>query len=210
MTPHPLSFVHRYEPGASQRAPLLLLHGTGGDENDLLPLGRTIAPGASLLSPRGQVSEHGMSRFFRRLAEGIFDEDDLRRRVEDLARFVAEARAAYGIGTPIAIGFSNGANIAAATLLLRPDVLSGAVLFRAMTPFRVMPKVELSGKPILMLSGSADPIVHADDAATLASSLKAGGAEVKHRIVTGGHTLTQPDVAIASAWLTRHEARAFA
>src|ERR1700676_4777542 len=108
----PLSFIHHFEEGADAAArPLLLLHGTGGDENDLIPLGRTIAPSASLLSPRGKVLEHGMPRFFRRLAEGVFDEDDVRQRANELADFVESARSHYGIGTPVALGYSNGANI---------------------------------------------------------------------------------------------------
>ncbi|MFL5151592.1 MAG: alpha/beta hydrolase, partial [Microvirga sp.] len=113
-----LSFIHRYEPAITANAPpLLLLHGTGGDENDLVPLGRAVAPGSALVSPRGKVVENGMPRFFRRLTEGVFDEADLRRRADELAGFIAEARAAYELAPPIALGFSNGANIAAALLL---------------------------------------------------------------------------------------------
>ena len=122
-----LSFIHRFEPATdSSRRPLLLLHGTGGDENDLLGLGRTISPGSALLSPRGKILENGMPRFFRRLAEGVFDEADVKLRANELADFVADARKAYGLEAPIAVGFSNGANIAAAMLMLRPDALSGA------------------------------------------------------------------------------------
>ena len=130
-----LSFTHRFEPAAEPGSPpLLLLHGTGGDEDDLMPLGRALAPGTALLSPRGKVLEAGMPRFFRRLAEGVFDEDDVRRRADELADFITEARAAYSLEAPIAVGFSNGANIAAALLLLRPEALAGAALLRAMTP----------------------------------------------------------------------------
>jgi predicted esterase len=121
------AFIHRFEPARDAgSAPLLLLHGTGGDENDLLGLGKMISPGAALLSPRGRVLEHGMPRFFRRLAEGVFDEDDVRRRARELGDFVGEARQRYGIAAPVAVGFSNGANIAAALLLLQPGVLAGA------------------------------------------------------------------------------------
>ena len=117
-----LSFIHRFEKGAEPDAqPLLLLHGTGGDENDLIPLGRMIAPVAPLLSPRGKVLESGMPRFFRRFAEGRFDEDDVRHRAQELADFIEEARTHYGIVAPIALGYSNGANIAAALLLLHPQ-----------------------------------------------------------------------------------------
>ena len=124
-------FIHVFEPGsAPARKPLLLLHGTGGDERDLLSLGRTVAPGASLLSPRGKVLEGAAPRFFRRLAEGVFDEEDLRRRTDELADFVLHARERHGLPAPIALGFSNGANIAAALLLQRPEILAGAALLR--------------------------------------------------------------------------------
>ena len=130
-----LSFTHRFAPATTAAArPLLLLHGTGGDENDLLALGRMVAPGAALLSPRGKVLENGMPRFFRRLAEGVFDEDDVRKRAHELADFIEAACRHYGIAAPVALGYSNGANIAAAILLLRPAVLAGAVLLRTMVP----------------------------------------------------------------------------
>jgi len=201
MRPSDLSFLHRFEPGdGSARPPLLLLHGTGGDEGDLLPLGRMAAPGAALLSPRGQVLEHGQPRFFRRLAEGVFDEADLRRRVEDLAGFVAEARAAYGLPAPVALGFSNGTNIAAAMLLLRPDVLAGAALVRAMTPLASPPQARLDGRPVLMLSGAMDPIVPLANADRLAGQLTEAGAWLDRRILPAGHGLGQADVAALSAW----------
>jgi phospholipase/carboxylesterase len=196
--------VHHFEPAReASRPPLLLLHGTGGDERDLVPLGRALSPGSALLSPRGKVLENGMPRFFRRLAEGVFDEADLRRRTADLAAFVADARAAYGIGAPVAVGFSNGANIAAAMLLLHPGVLAGAVLFRAMVPLDDAPAGLLSGTPVLILSGAGDPIVPAENAARLARMLAAAGASVEHRTVSGSHGLTQTDVDIAGAWLAK-------
>ena len=199
-----LSFVHRFEPAtASSRPPLLLLHGTGGDETDLLPLGRAIAPGAALLSPRGQVLENGMPRFFRRLAEGVFDEADLRRRANDLADFIETARDAYDLAAPIAVGFSNGANIAAALLVLRPDVLAGAVLLRAMVPFAGNPSVDLAGKPVLLVSGANDPIIPPDNTARLAAQLADAGAEVDSRVLPGGHGLVQSDVTMATEWLAR-------
>ncbi|HEX8662468.1 MAG TPA: alpha/beta hydrolase [Beijerinckiaceae bacterium] len=197
-----LSFTHRFEPASDAGAPpLLLLHGTGGDERDLLPLGRTVAPGAALLSPRGKVIENGMPRFFRRLAEGVFDEADVRRRAGELAGFVAEARAAYGLAAPVALGFSNGANIAAALLYLRPETLAGAVLLRAMVPLSEPPRTGLAGKPVLILSGSMDPIVSADNAARLAAELADAGAAVIHRVLPAGHGLSQADVTLAKAWL---------
>ncbi len=197
------SFVHRYEPATVQgRAPLLLLHGTGGDENDLLPLGRMLSPGAALISPRGQVLEHGMPRFFRRLAEGVFDAEDVRRRADELADFIAATRETCGGPAPIAVGFSNGANIAAAILYRRPEVLAGAVLLRAMVPLEEAPAHDLAGKPVLILSGNADPIIPPANAERLAARLQEAGAEVEHRTLRAGHGLTENDVALAKAWLT--------
>lgn len=198
-----LAFIHRFEPGQRLQAPLLLLHGTGGDENDLLPLGRAVAPGSALLSPRGQVLENGMPRFFRRLAEGVFDEDDVRQRAHELADFVQAARQRYGIAAPIALGFSNGANIAAAMLLLRPEVLAGAVLLRAMVPLTETPKVDLRDKPVLIVSGQFDPIIPASNAAQLAASLANAGATVEHRVLPTGHQVLQADLTIAKEWMLK-------
>lgn len=197
-----LSFIHRYVPATKPgHAPLLLLHGTGGNEDDLLSLGKILDPGAAILSPRGKVLENGMPRFFRRLAEGVFDEADVEFRANELADFVAEARQAYGLDTPIAVGFSNGANIAAAILMLRPDVLAGAALLRAMVPLSNPPKADLTGKPVLMISGQLDPIVPEDNAARLAAELTAAGALVNHRILPIGHGLSQQDLAFTQKWL---------
>jgi phospholipase/carboxylesterase len=197
-----LAFIHRFEPGNRPEAPpLLLLHGTGGDENDLLPLGRAVAPGSALLSPRGRVLEHGMPRFFRRLAEGVFDEQDVRRRANELADFVRDARERYGIAAPVALGFSNGANIAAAMLLLRPEVLQGAVLLRAMVPLAETPSVDLSGKQVLIVSGQFDPIIPASNAARLAASLAQAGAIVQHPVLPTGHQLSQADLTLALNWM---------
>jgi len=195
---------HRFVPGTdASRPPLLLLHGTGGDENDLLPLGRALAPGSALLAPRGNVLEGGAPRFFRRLREGVFDEDDLRRRAHELADFVAEARDAYGFEKPVALGFSNGANIAAAVLLLRPETLAGAALLRPMSPFAAPPAAALAGTPVLMLSGSLDPLVAADDVGRLAQTLGAAGAAVDHRTLPAAHGLTQGDLGAVTEWLAR-------
>jgi phospholipase/carboxylesterase len=205
MGPADLDFVHRFVPAAQPgRRPLLLLHGTGGDENDLVPLGERLAPGAALLSPRGKVLENGMPRFFRRLAEGVFDLEDLARRSAELARFIAAARAAYAIEQPIAVGFSNGANIAASLLLTRPDTLAGAVLMRATLPFAPQDLPRLGGAPVLILSGQMDPLVSADRRENLAKVLAAAGAAVDHQIIPAGHNLTAQDLASASAWLQQH------
>jgi phospholipase/carboxylesterase len=195
-------FVHRFVPArGSSRAPLLLLHGTGGDENDLIALGQRIAPGAALLSPRGKVPENGMPRFFRRLAEGVFDLEDLRQRTAELADFVGAARRSYGIAPPIAVGFSNGANIAASILLSRPKVLAGAILMRAMMPFEPDQMPNLLGTPVFILSGRMDPIVPADHPRQLAKLLAAAGAVVRHEVLTAGHALTQADLDLAARWL---------
>ena len=200
----PLSFTHRFVAGTDPTAaPLLLLHGTGGDENDLLSLGRMLSPGAALLSPRGKISEGGMPRFFRRLAEGVFDEEDVVRRANELADFIGEARAAYGLAAPVAVGFSNGANIASAMLMLRPEALSGAALMRAMVPLANPPAGAIAGTPVLLLSGSADPIVPAANAANLAAQLGARGARVEHRVLPGGPGLLPAAMSAMRDWLAR-------
>ena len=204
-TPADTDFVHVFEPGSHvERRPLLLLHGTGGDERDLLSLGRTVAPGASLLSPRGKVLEGSAPRFFRRLAEGVFDEADLRCRTDELAEFVLWARRRYGLPAPIALGFSNGANIAAAMLMQRPDILAGAALLRAMVPFVEPPRTDLTGKPILILSGALDPIVPKANAETLARQLGESGAVVEHRVLPAGHGLGQADIGLIKDWLAHN------
>jgi phospholipase/carboxylesterase len=196
------TFIHRFVPGADESRPLLLLHGTGGDENDLIPLGQAIAPGAALLSPRGKVLEHGMPRFFHRLAEGVFDEDDVRRQADELANFVDAARQRYGLAEPIALGYSNGANIAAALLLQRPDTLFGAILLRAMLPLNPTPRPDLSGKPVLIVSGAQDPVASANSAARLVQVLREAGAAVDLRLLSTGHGLSNEDIELAREWLT--------
>jgi phospholipase/carboxylesterase len=199
-----LSFAHRFEAGADPTAtPLLLLHGTGGDEDHLLPFGHFIAPGAPLLSPRGKALERGMARFFRRLSEGVFDEEDIIRRAQELVDFIAEARVAYSLAAPIAVGYSNGANIAAAVLLLHPQALGGAILMRAIAPFRQPAPVELTGKRVLMLSGEGDPMAPGASAERLAATLNAAGATLERELVPTGHQLSQLDAKLARAWLAR-------
>jgi phospholipase/carboxylesterase len=197
-----LGFIHRYVPATRPGLPpLLLLHGTGGDENDLVPLGARLLPGAALLSPRGKVLESGMPRFFRRMAEGVFDVEDIKTRAAELAQFIHDAQKAYDLDAPIAVGFSNGANIAAALLLLDPDVLRGAVLIRAMLPFEPNAPTVLKDKPILMLSGARDPIMPPAAVERLAAALSAGDAAFTRKVLPAGHNLTPEDVAIAAKWL---------
>jgi len=200
-----LDFIHRFVPGpeAATAPTLLLLHGTGGDENDLLPLGPRLLPQANRLSPRGKVLENGMPRFFRRLAEGVFDEADLKRRTEELAGFVAAAAQTYGFDPArvIAVGFSNGANIAASLLLLSPPTLAGAVLFRAMVPLEPERAPDLTGRRVLLCEGRQDPIVPRDNAERLAALLRQTGAVVTLAWQDGGHSLVQEDVRVASEWL---------
>ena len=198
------AFEHRFVPavGGESRT-LLLLHGTGGNEDDLVPLGEVLLPGAAILSPRGQVLEHGMPRFFRRLAEGVFDLDDLRARTAGLADFVGWAAGEYGFdpGQVTAVGFSNGANIAASLLLLRPGTLAGAVLFRAMVPLTPETPPALAGARVLIGAGRSDPLIIASEVERLAAMLAAAGAEVSVHWEPGGHQLTPADVAAARAWL---------
>ncbi|MDQ6831004.1 MAG: alpha/beta hydrolase [Gemmatimonadota bacterium] len=186
---------------------LLLLHGTGADENDLVPIGRQLAPGVALVSPRGRVLENGMPRFFRRLAPGVFDEADLIQRTHELAGFAREASAAYDVDPARlwAVGYSNGANIAASLLLLHPELLRGAVLLRAMPPFKTPPTVtrsESGSRPrVLIMSGASDQMMRPEDAARLADELRVSGADVTLRRANAGHELTAAEVSDAGSWL---------
>ena len=204
MTSGPGAFVHVWRPGARADAPvLLMLHGTGGNERDLLPLAAEIMPSAAVLSPRGQVLENGMPRFFRRIAEGVFDEVDLRRRAVDLAEFVTAARGAYRFeGRPlVAVGYSNGANIASAMLLLRPGTLQRAVLFRAMVPFVPDPPPDLAGAALLISNGRVDPLVAVEETERLAVLFEQTGAAVELRWQHAGHGLVEGDVTAARSFL---------
>jgi predicted esterase len=200
----PLAFAHRFVPGTDRWAPtLLLLHGTGGNEDDLLPLGRLLWPGASLLSPRGPVLEHGMPRFFRRIAEGVFDLDDLRRRAHDLADFVVASASVYGFAPDrvVAAGYSNGANVAAATMLLRPPTFTRAVLWHAQVPLEPDPRPDLAGHDILITAGRRDPIIPPTGTERLRELLASCGAAVQLAWLDGGHALSQDDIDTARRWL---------
>ena len=203
MRPQP-DFIHEFVPGKSKRT-LLLLHGTGGNERDLIPLGYELDPDASLLSPRGKSLENGMPRFFRRLAEGVFDLEDLQKRTHELADFVVGASQHYkfAIKQTIAVGYSNGANIAASTLLLRPKILSAAVLFRAMVPLIPETKPDLRSVRVWIGAGSHDPIIPASSTKDLVELLRVAGADVTIRFFQSGHELTSDDVDLAREWLTK-------
>jgi phospholipase/carboxylesterase len=197
-------FVHRFFPGESG-ATLLLLHGTGGDENDLVPLGRELAPGAAILSPRGKVSEYGAARFFRRLAEGVFDHEDLVFRTHELAGFVETAAEEYAFDPSrlVAVGYSNGANIAASLMLLHPGLLRAAVLFRAMVPFEPEVTSDLSGMPVFLAAGRMDRMISPENTERLAEILREARADVDLRWRNTGHALTYEEVAEAKEWLSR-------
>ena len=201
-----LGFIHRFLPGRDQTGSpvLLLLHGTGGDENDLIPLGQQLLPGAALLSVRGKVLENGMPRFFRRLAEGVFDLEDLKNRTEELANFLESARAHYGLREKpvVAVGYSNGANIAASLILRFPHHLRAAVLFRAMVPFKPDTLPDLRGISMFLSAGQRDTIIPVANTRELATMLQSAGAELSMHWHPGGHELGSDDVEAARLWLT--------
>jgi predicted esterase len=207
-----LDFIHRFIPAdtttrtnnnKNKSRTLVLLHGTGGNEDDLVPVGKMLCDECVLLSPRGKVLENGMPRFFRRLAEGVFDIKDLKNRTQELADFIEKASQIYGfdLNKTIAVGFSNGANIAASLILLRPDVLAGAILFRAMVPFEPDYFPDLSTKYVLLSEGLYDPIASKQQAEMLYEILKKSGAKINLRWQNSGHNLTQEDIVLAKEWL---------
>ena len=200
-----MDYMHRFIPAtkASSGRVLLLLHGTGGNENDMIPLGRDLDPEAAILSLRGNVLENGMPRFFRRLAEGVFDEEDVIRRANELADFIDAAATKYSFDPQslTAVGYSNGANVAAAVLLLRPGVLTRAVLFRTMVPLTPTKQPALAETRVLICSGRHDPIVPVENVERLAAMLQQGGAAVTLRFEDAGHQLVFAEIASAKKWL---------
>src|SRR5438874_4957784 len=200
MRPQP-DFIHEFVPGKSERT-LLLLHGTGRNERDLIPLGHELDPNAALLSPRGKVLENRLPRFFRRLAEGVFDLEDLKNRTHELADFVAAAAKHYKIDIKhiIAVGYSNGANIASSMLLLRPEILYAAILFRAMVPLIPENLPDLSSVRVWIGAGDQDPIVPASETKRLAELLRRAGADVTIRFFNAGHGLTSREIETATQW----------
>ncbi len=204
-----LNFIHQYIGGSSKRT-LLLLHGTGGDENQLVALGRELDPTAALLSPRGKTLENGHARFFRRLAEGVFDLDDLKARTDELTEFVrtAAVRYQFALEKMVAVGYSNGANIAASILLRHPDVLRSAILFRAMVPFEPEELPNLERTRIWIAGGKQDPLIPPENAARLAELLSEAGAEVTARLFEADHGLTNVELVLAKRWLDEERAPA--
>jgi phospholipase/carboxylesterase len=200
-------FIHRIVPaaGPGPHPVLVMLHGTGGNEDDLLPLGRSLAPGATLLSPRGRVLENGMPRFFRRFAEGVFDVEDLMLRTHELAAFIERAGDVYEFGDAprIAVGFSNGANIGASLLLLHPGLLSGAVLFRPMVPFEPGTRPALEGTVVFIAAGLNDALIPPEQSERLGRLFSESGAEVQMSWDEGGHSIGRGEIEVAREWLSR-------
>lgn len=207
-----LGFIHHFIPsnknqerpkGKTPPATLLLLHGTGGNEEDMIPLGQQIDSEAAILSPRGKVLENGMPRFFRRLAEGVFDIEDLKFRTYELADFLERASKVhrFDLQRLVAVGYSNGANIAASCLLLRPDILSYAVLFRPMVPIVPEPLPDLSSKHIFISAGLHDPIVPIQETENLFNLLKKSGADVSINWQNYGHELILEEIRKVKDWL---------
>jgi predicted esterase len=198
------ALVYRYVPG-NRPETLLLLHGTGGDESDLLGIGQLVLPGAGLLSPRGPVIENGMPRFFRRFAEGVFDVEDVKRRAAELGNFVREKAAEHGFDPArvMAFGYSNGANIAAAMLLTGAAAFPRSVLVRTMVPLEPETPADLTGTEVLLASGIYDPLANARQTSHLASLLKNAGATVTEHTEPSGHQMTQGDIEAAGKWLAR-------
>ena len=198
-----LGFIHRFRPGKGSKLTLLLLHGTGGNEEDLITLGTALAPDASLLSPRGKVTENGMPRFFRRLAEGVFDIEDLKFRSKELADFVKAASVRYGFKpkSVVLVGYSNGANIAAGILLTGSLLPAGALLFRPMVPLTPDELPDLKGMPVFISAGRFDQVVPPGEAERLARLLGDAGAEVTLNWENGTHALAGQEVKKAASWL---------
>lgn len=203
-----LQFDHRYIAGEGglPGVTVLLLHGTGGDGDSLLQLGYTLAPGARLLSPSGRVVEGEARRFFRRLREGVFDQKDLTQRTEELATFVRDAAVTYELDPHriVAVGYSNGANIASSVMLRHPDVLAGAVLFRPMVPFTPEPEKLLSGIPVLICAGDRDPLLPPGDTEGLAAIFRSADADVTVHVATAAHELVMSEVVAARDWFARN------
>jgi phospholipase/carboxylesterase len=206
-----IGFVHRFVPAADKASAemLIVLHGTGGDENDLIGIGQAIAPGAAILSPRGNVLENGAPRFFKRLAEGVFDPEEVRSRAEELAGFIRAAISQYALNPEriFAMGYSNGANIASTVMLIDPELLRGAILFRPMLVLETDGRSDLSGRGVFISAGQMDPIVPVKSVVRLVELFEACHAEVTLKWQEAGHNLLPGEVSEAAKWLALQRAR---
>lgn len=208
---HDLGFIHRFVPAkdSSSGETLLVLHGTGGDENDLIGIGQAIAPGAAIVSPRGNVLENGATRFFKRLAEGVFDPKEVRSRAEELARFIRVAVITYRLdpNRVFSLGYSNGANIASTVMFVEPGILQGAILFRPMLVYEPGDKSDLTGSAVFISAGRMDPIVPAASVERLAELFESAHAEVTLKWQLTGHNLVPSEVREAAEWLALRRVR---
>jgi predicted esterase len=206
-----LGFIHRFVPATDSASgeTLIVLHGTGGNENDLIGIGQAIAPGAAILSPRGNVLENGAPRFFRRISEGVFDPKEVRSRAEELARFIRAAVVTYRLDPSrlFALGYSNGANVAATMMLVEPDILQSAILFRPMLVYEPTEKADLSGSAVFISAGRMDPIVPTASVERLAQLFETVHAEVTLKWQLAGHNLVPSEVREAADWLALQRAR---
>jgi len=207
-----LGFIHRFVPAEDPTSAdtLVVLHGTGGDENDLIGIGQAVAPGAAILSPRGNVLENGAPRFFRRVSEGVFDPKEVHSRAEELARFIRGATVTYRLEPSriFALGYSNGANVASTVMLVEPDIFRGAILLRPMLVYEPSESSDLSGRAVAISSGRMDPIVPAESVERLVELLESAGADVTLKWQLTGHNLTPGEVREAADWLALQRARA--
>ncbi|GAA0373137.1 alpha/beta hydrolase [Bacillus horti] len=198
-----MNHEHVFIQGEDEKAPvLLLLHGTGGNERDLLPIAQMIDPTASVLGVRGNVLENGMPRFFRRIAEGVFDEEDLIKRTKELHTFLDEMALKYTFTRDqvYAVGYSNGANIAASLLYLHENSLRGAILFHAMVPLRGVNLPDLSGAPVFIGAGKHDPLIPMEETKELVKGLQDAKSPVTEYWTEGGHQLTREEIEQARNW----------
>lgn len=206
-----LGFIHRFLPAedSARGETLVVLHGTGGDENDLIGIGQAIAPGAAILSPRGNVLENGAPRFFRRLAEGVFDPKEVRSRAEELARFIRAAVITYRLDPTrvFALGYSNGANVASTVMFVEPGILQGAILFRPMLVYEPTEKKDLSGSAVFISAGRMDPIVPTASVERLVKLFELAHAEVTLKWQLVGHNLVPSEVSEAANWLALQRTR---
>jgi predicted esterase len=198
-----MSFIHNFIPG-TKSATVLVLHGQGGDENDLLPVARALAPGAAFLSPRGKADENGAARFFARVSRDEFDETEVRFRSRELAEWIAESVEKYSLDASkiYAMGFSNGASIAASVMLLHPGTIAGGLLLRPRSIVAPAELPDLRDAPVMLIAGQLDDRMPPGAGEDLARLLGRAGAAVDLGIVNAGHELTPHDFAAGKGWFT--------